>query len=117
MPGRGTHRFSSILVATGDGHDVYTSLDEVPPPLRRKLIASTRGVNSATILIADRNGQQEILRAARGESSALSFRTVPEPEVPARTGMSGWLCTIRVVVEIAVLAGLGAVVWALLTLR
>ena len=62
-------RTSTIFIATGERTDVYRSLAEVPLPLRRKLQASTRGMNSATILIADKRGREELVRALKGEPS------------------------------------------------
>jgi hypothetical protein len=40
-------------------------VDEVPEGLRTRLLKSTNGANSATILIADRRGRQEIAKAMR----------------------------------------------------
>ena len=36
--------------------NVYRSVEEVPDPLKRQLLRSTNGLNSATIVIADRRG-------------------------------------------------------------
>jgi hypothetical protein len=44
---------------------VFRSVDEVPAGLRTRLLKSTNGANSATILIADRRGRQEIAKAMR----------------------------------------------------
>lgn len=57
---------SAILIsARGGAGGVYSSLREIPKPLRSQLIESTTGANSGTILIADRRGRQQILRALR----------------------------------------------------
>ncbi len=40
-------------------------MEEVPPQLRSRLLKTTNGANSATILIADRRGRKEIARAMR----------------------------------------------------
>jgi hypothetical protein len=40
-------------------------VEEVPAGLRSQLVKSTNGTNSATILIADRRGRQEIAKAMR----------------------------------------------------
>jgi hypothetical protein len=40
-------------------------VDEVPVRLRTRLLKSTNGANSATILIADRRGRKKIARAMR----------------------------------------------------
>ncbi len=60
---RGTVKTSAILIADGHRTAVYRTLDEVPPELRRKLAESTVGSNAATVVIADRRGAQELLRA------------------------------------------------------
>ncbi len=57
---------SSVIVISAGGHDgVYRSVDEIPQPLRRQLQKTTNGLNSATILIADRRGRNELARALR----------------------------------------------------
>jgi len=60
---RGTVKTSAILIADGRRTAVYRTVDEMPPELRRKLAESTAGSNAATVLIADRRGAQELLRA------------------------------------------------------
>ncbi len=61
----GLLKTSAILIAAGSTAGVYHSLKEVPRPLRTRLIECTTGVNSGTILIADRQGRRQILRALR----------------------------------------------------
>ncbi len=57
---------SSTVLISADGDDrMYRSVDEVPYPLRHRLLKSTNSPNSATILIADRRGRQEIAKAMR----------------------------------------------------
>jgi hypothetical protein len=71
-----TARSSTIFIATSEGMQVYRSLDEIPQPLRRKLLQTTRSMNSATILIADRRGRKELVRALQGEPSELRCRLI-----------------------------------------
>ena len=59
----GTVKTSAIVIAAGDGTQVYRTLDEVPPVLRRKLLRSTAGSNAGIVIIADRRGAEELLRA------------------------------------------------------
>lgn len=61
----GMFHTSSVLISAGGDDLVYRSVDEVPARLRSKLLKSTNGANSATILIADRRGRKEITRAMR----------------------------------------------------
>ncbi|MBV8812106.1 MAG: hypothetical protein JO033_25850 [Acidobacteriaceae bacterium] len=73
MP-RLTAKSSTIFIATGEETRVYRSVEDVPPPLRRKLVESTRGLNSATILIADKRGREELVRALQGRASEVQSR-------------------------------------------
>jgi hypothetical protein len=61
----GMFHTSSVLISAGGADLVYRSVDDVPARLRSKLLKSTNGANSATILIADRRGRKEITRAMR----------------------------------------------------
>src|ERR1700704_2219637 len=71
---RMTVKTSTIFIAKGGRTRVYRSVSEVPQRLRKELEESTNGFNSATILIADRRGRKEILRALQGLPSALRTR-------------------------------------------
>jgi hypothetical protein len=64
MPGR---RFRP---ETGLPHAV----DEIPAKLRKELEEFTNSFNSATILIADRRGREEIVKALNGMPSSLRSR-------------------------------------------
>ncbi|HEY7302714.1 MAG TPA: hypothetical protein VH601_01265 [Bryobacteraceae bacterium] len=55
---------------------VYRSVDDIPPRLRRRLVESTQGMNSATILIADKRGRAELVRALQGRSTEVQCRLV-----------------------------------------
>jgi hypothetical protein len=56
---------SAVLVAKGEQTAVFTSVKEIPEPLRTEVIRATSGRNSGTLVIADRRGKEEIERAAR----------------------------------------------------
>ena len=71
---RPTQKCSTIMISVGDETRVYHSVDEIPPELREKLIESTRGMNSATILIADKRGREEILRAIQASQPSRYSR-------------------------------------------
>jgi len=73
----GVLRSSTILISAGDTEGIFRSVKEVPPPLRTKLMKSTNGINSATILIADRRGREEIARALRRVPSTVRKLGVP----------------------------------------
>lgn len=61
----GVFQTSSVLISAGGADLVYRSVDEVPAPLRSKLLKFTNSSNSATILIADRRGRKEVAKAVR----------------------------------------------------
>ena len=72
-----TARTSTIFIATSDNTTkVYRSVEDVPLPLRQKLLKCTRGMNSATILIADKQGREELVRALQGRPSEVQCRLV-----------------------------------------
>jgi hypothetical protein len=73
MP-RLTAKTSTIFIATKKETRVYHSVAEVPARLRRQLHQSTSGINSATILIADRKGREELVRALQGLPSDVQSR-------------------------------------------
>ena len=61
----GVFQSSTVLISADGADAVYRSMEEVPDPLRNRLLRSTNSPNSATILIADRRGRQEIAKAMR----------------------------------------------------
>ena len=61
----GLFQTSTVLISTNGADLVYRSVDEVPARLRTKLLKSTNGTNSATILIADQRGRKEISKAMK----------------------------------------------------
>jgi len=58
----GLFQTSTVLISTGGADLVYRSVEEIPRGLRTRLLKSTSGWNSGTILIADRRGRKEIAR-------------------------------------------------------
>lgn len=60
---RGTVKTSTILIGSGGSFSVYRKIEEVPARLRSKLLKSTAGSNAGTVVIADRRGARELLRA------------------------------------------------------
>jgi hypothetical protein len=79
----GIMKCSMILISSGETEAVYRSVQDVPLPLRRKLLKSTSGLNSATILIADRRGREEIARAMRNLASAKPSARAISREIKA----------------------------------
>jgi hypothetical protein len=115
MP-RLTVKTSTIFISVGSKTQVFRSVEDVPPRLRKRLEQSTNGINSATILIADRRGREEIVRAIRGLpsnvrsrlSSTLRNEAKSKPERPAsiRGFWRNWA-------EIFLPGTMGLVVWLL----
>jgi hypothetical protein len=71
---RVTVKTSTIFIAKRGRTQVFRSVSEVPPKLRKELEESTNSFNSATILIADRRGRAEIIKALNGLPSGLRSR-------------------------------------------
>jgi hypothetical protein len=119
MP-RVTLKSSTIFISVGDRTEVYRSVDEVPPSLRKKLEESTNGIHSATILIADRRGREEIMRAIRGGRSNLKTRLTASlgNETPAeKFAVHPLLARLREFAEILIPGALGFLTWFLFSLK
>src|SRR5260370_9649699 len=70
----GMFQTSTVLISASGTDQVYRSVDDVPAGLRTRLLKSTNGANSATILIADRRGRREIAKAMRNMPGTLQRR-------------------------------------------
>ncbi len=114
-----TAKSSTIFVATGEGTSVYRSMNEIPVPLRRKLHESMQGMHSATILIADKRGRQELIRALQGEPSSVQCRFVEvhrdrqrraEQKDAEQKRQLGWR-SLRNWLEILLPVAVGASLW------
>jgi hypothetical protein len=114
--GRLTQRCSTIYISIGDKTRVYHSVDEIPVRLRERLIETTQGVNSATILIADKDGREQILNAVQKRESIHGGRVGN-----AISGVFGkWdlpQLTWSGLGRMLVLGGLGYILWLLIALR
>jgi hypothetical protein len=69
-----TIKRTTVYISIGDKTEVFSSPEDIPAPLRKQLADSTHGMNSATILIADRGGRAEIRKILNGEPSPLKSR-------------------------------------------
>ena len=125
---RVTLKSSTIFISVGNKTEVYRSVAEVPPSLRKKLEQSTNGINSATILIADRKGKEEIVRAIRGLPSNLRSRlgTSLREETPQvqrrpmdwlRVNWEGLAAIAQDWGEFLLPAAIGAAVWILFSVK
>ena len=102
-----TIKCSTVLVSSGNRLVSYRSVDEVPLEIRRRFLDHTAGLRTATILIADRKGREELLRAARVGEEPVEPQEAPDKLWP----------TVRPWVEGGILCALGAALWALFALR
>ena len=118
-----TARTSTIFIATNDDTKVYRSVEDVPLPLRQKLLECTRGINSATILIAYKQGREELVRALQGRPSEVQCRLVDnmrsrQPEAKDRDEVdkpedrSELVKSLRVWLEVLLPVAAGASLWA-----
>jgi len=107
-----TRKTSTILISVGDRTHIFRSVSEIPPSLRRKLLESTSGANSATVLIADEGGRQQIMRSLQGESSGLSSPLLGSLIKRAAIGRGKGL-NWRRGVEMVLLGGIGLCLWLL----
>lgn len=111
-----TTRCATIFIASGEQTKVYRSVDEIPPELRRKLVESTKGLNSATILIADKRGREELVRALQGRQSDVQCRLVEtmrakQPESDYRPPRFASLRSLRTWLEFLLPVAIGASLW------
>lgn len=118
-----TAKSSTIFIAAEGETKVYRSVDEVPEKMRRRLAETTRGVNAATILIADKRGREELVRALQGRPSDLQCRVVDtlrsrRSEAAAAVKESRWsqplwqrLKSVRTWLELLVPVAIGASLW------
>lgn len=113
-----TIRTSTIFIATGEKTKVYRNLKDVPPELRRKLVQSTSGSNSATILIADRGGRRELARAVRGLPRSTAAAPAPAASGAEKAGRAGKLwAPLGIWAELLIAGGLGLLIWMLITTK
>ena len=120
---RVTLKSSTIFISVGNKTEVYRSVADVPPSLRKKLEQSTNGINSATILIADRKGKEEIVRAIRGLPSNLRSKlgTTLREEAPHTQRQpidwARWSGLWQDWAEFLLPAAIGVAVWLLFSVK
>lgn len=116
----GVVKTSGVMIAAGEAHRFYRSVQDVPEPLRKQLIETTAGSNSGTILVADRGGREQLSRMmARREAAPRSSPASPQIESGAgpeesETSRVSWLawCGFLLVLVIAgILAMLFGLHW------
>src|SRR4051812_11606582 len=124
---RVTVKTSTIFIAKRGPTQVYRSVGEIPAKLRKELEESTNSFNSATILIADRRGRAEIVKALNGMPStlrsrlanSLAPRTAAEPAAESTENRlkPAILFMRRNWLEITLPAAVAVIVWAAFNFR
>lgn len=110
--GSGVFQTSTVLISSGGADLVYRSVDEVPAPLRSRLLKSTNGANSATILIADRRGREQIARAMRTLPGPVQRKLMQAILGSAEmTGVLRLTRNRRIALAVALLSAIAAIAW------
>jgi hypothetical protein len=82
----GIVKTSTVMIAAGNESTFYRSMQEVPEPLRRRLIETTNSENSGMIVIADRAGKEqwtEVVAHREAQQVQAALRgTVAAAETP-----------------------------------
>lgn len=113
----GIVKTSTVMIAAGNEHNFYRSVQDVPEPLRQTLIDSTNSVNSGMIVIADRAGKEqwtEVVahREAQQVQAALQNAVpVPEAVMPQARGFAGlsWAAWAGLLLFLAAVAMIASV--------
>ena len=111
-----TQKVSTILISVSDRTQVFHSVDEVPPDLRKKLIETTTSSRSATVLIADEGGRREIAKSLQGRPSMLQSKFLANAVKRLRSRQDharGFRMTRRLWAEVALVGGICLCIYAL----
>jgi hypothetical protein len=109
----GLFQTSTVLISSGGADLVYRSVEEIPPGLRTRLLKSTGGRNSGTILIADRRGRREIAKTVGKLPDAAPGQLVKA--ILGGSSRGEWLTARqkRGLAAVVVLLALALVAWVL----
>jgi hypothetical protein len=91
----GVVQTSIVVISAGSEELVYRTVDEVPARLRTKLLRSTNGSNSATILIADRRGRKQVAKALRSLPGPAQRRLMHKTIGGRGSSVPQWLTPAR----------------------
>ncbi|MDQ6705518.1 MAG: hypothetical protein M3Z85_06090 [Acidobacteriota bacterium] len=106
---------STILISVNDTDAVYHSVDEVPEPLREMLLQSTNGLNSGTILIADRRGKDQISKAIQSLPASIQRKLRESPPGSPPRDLLGW--PVRYWVGLLTVCATGLAAWIISSYR
>ena len=109
---------STILISADTTDAVYHSLDDVPEPLKAMLLQSTNGLNSGTILIADRGGKEQISSAVRNMPSATQKKlreSVPGSRLASLASQKAFGWPVRYWTGLLIVLVTGVLAWLIST--
>src|SRR5689334_3970964 len=104
-----TYKTSTILVSTGRRTRVFRSLDDMPRQLRKRISENIAGPNSRTLVVADRRGQEYLLKTLKREATSSPAVRKTRNDLYAER----WNTAARYWVEIGLVGLLGLTSWAL----
>lgn len=110
----GVMKTSAVLIAAGGEPEFYSSVKDVPEPLRTQLLETTASPNSGTIVIADRAGKEQLTQAMARREAARAPVVEPDDSTPApkssprllRRPVLAWTGFALILVLAAVIAAL-----------
>ena len=79
---------SSVRVSTTRGEQIYRTLDEIPKPLRDEILATFESENCQTILIANPEAHDHMVRMMESQRAAESKAAA----LPERRPAAIWRC-------------------------
>ena len=100
----GLVKTSSVLVASGEGEQVYRTIEDLPPELRDKLQKALSAAEAETIILADEQGRDQIFQVIRSLPTDLQRRVLSalhlagptEPQVTPGRSWKLWLLSAGV---------------------
>jgi hypothetical protein len=109
----GLMKTSAVLIAAGGEPEFYSSVKDVPEPLRTQLLETTASPNSGTIVIADRAGKEQLTQAMARREAARTSKLESVANAPEagpsrhllRNPLLAWAGFVLVLVLAAVIAG------------
>lgn len=110
----GVMKTSAVLIAAGGEPEFYSSVKDVPEPLRTQLLETTASPNSGTIVIADRAGKEQLTQAMARREAARATELESAADAPethpgrplARKQWLAWAGLVLVLLLAAAISGL-----------
>lgn len=109
------HRVSTIVVGEKDRTRIFHSVEEMPKDLQRRMQKVIGSESSATLLIADERGREEIMHKLAGGESLLDSRLIESiirqrrglETVPKKLQIRWWRVAALALVMVVTLAAVG----------